>query len=294
MIRRVGSVAALAILVGVAAVVGALTWSSDRTSNEAAAAPPPAPLGPQGLVPQFVVECGLSHSSPDDPIVHPGRHGGSHLHDFFGATTTGASSTPETLLAGDTTCKDRGDTAAYWAPALLDEGEPVEPRRSVAYYRPGPGVEPQAVEPWPFGLVMLAGDPDATEDQPLGIVAWHCGASEQLAAAPPTCPQGAELGLRVTFPDCWDGDRLDSPDHRSHVAYSHEGACPDTHPVPVVQLVFQVDYPVHGDPGELSLASGHVRTAHADVVNAWDPDRLAQQVRLCLNRAQVCGVSGSS
>lgn len=30
------------------------------------------------------------------------------------------------------------------------------------------------------------------------------------------------LELHVTFPDCWDGVRLDSPDHRSHMAYSRD------------------------------------------------------------------------
>jgi hypothetical protein len=28
------------------------------------------------------------------------------------------------------------------------------------------------------------------------------------------------LQLDVIFPDCWDGRHLDSPDHKSHMAYS--------------------------------------------------------------------------
>jgi Domain of unknown function (DUF1996) len=65
----------------------------------------PAGTGPQGRVGQFVVECGWSHSSFDDPIVHQGHSGASHRHDFFGNTTTSAESTYETLLAGPTTCQ---------------------------------------------------------------------------------------------------------------------------------------------------------------------------------------------
>ena len=57
-----------------------------------------AAAGPQGRVGQFVVECGWSHSSFDDPIVHPGHAGASHRHDFFGNTTTSATSTYEQLL----------------------------------------------------------------------------------------------------------------------------------------------------------------------------------------------------
>ena len=103
----------------------------------------PSGLGPQGRVPQFVVECGWSHTAADDPIVHPGHAGAAHVHDFFGNTTTAAHSTHASLLAGDTTCGQKLDTAAYWAPAFYG------PRRtratdcgSVAYYRPGPDVDP--------------------------------------------------------------------------------------------------------------------------------------------------------
>jgi hypothetical protein len=40
----------------------------------------PTEPGPQGRVPQFVVECAYSHSGPNDPIVHPNHAGRSHLH----------------------------------------------------------------------------------------------------------------------------------------------------------------------------------------------------------------------
>ena len=64
----------------------------------------------------------------------------------------------------------------------------------------------------------------------------------------------------VTFPTCWDGVNLDSPDHQSHVAYAaipyepyadpiitrpytpaqERGKCPDTHPVHLPQLMYEV------------------------------------------------------
>src|SRR5919201_4749448 len=37
------------------------------------------------------VKCGFSHDAPDDPIVHPGQPGASHLHSFIGNTTTDAA-----------------------------------------------------------------------------------------------------------------------------------------------------------------------------------------------------------
>lgn len=74
----------------------------------------------------FFTDCLPSHRAPDDPIVYPKRPGALHLHDFFGNTTTNASSTHAGMLAGGTNCQERGDTAAYRAPALLRKhGNPL-------------------------------------------------------------------------------------------------------------------------------------------------------------------------
>ncbi len=45
--------------------------------------------------------------------------------------------------------------------------------------------------------------------------------------------------MSVEFPQCWDGERLDAPDHQSHMAYADiniEGGCPPSHPVPLPQI----------------------------------------------------------
>lgn len=276
-----------ALLVGVLVVAGC---SSGEGATVQAITARGADTGPQGRVPQFKVECDWSHSASDDPIVHPGKPGRAHLHDFFGSTATDADSTPASLLDTDTTCQNRNDTAAYWAPAVLRDGEPVEPTGSVAYYRPGPGVDPASVVPFPAGLLVIAGDQTATDPQSVDVAAWHCGASPILHSDPPSCPDTAPLGVRVAFPDCWDGEHLDSEDHQSHMAYSEDGACPDDHPVAVPQLVFEVRYPVTGEPTGLALASGGVRSMHADFVQAWDQAALEREVRTCINGGKVCGV----
>jgi hypothetical protein len=175
-------------------------------------------------------------------------------------------------------------------PALLRDGTPVTPTGSAAYYRPGPGIDPASVQPYPAGLMMIGGDGHAPGPQPSEVAAWHCGASPILHAEPPTCPPRAPLGVRVAFPDCWDGRRHDSGDHRSHVARSVDGRCPEGHPVPIPQLIFEVHYPVTGDPAGLELSSGGVHGVHADFLNAWDQAALAREVRACLNGGHVCGV----
>ncbi len=247
--------------------------------------------GPQGRDGQFVVQCDYSHASFDDPIVYPGESGASHRHVFFGNVTTDANSTQASLDAGGTSCTQRLDRAAYWAPALILDGVPLDPVKSVAYYRAGIDVDPTTVQPYPSGLKVIAGDSMAMDAQPLSIVAWTCGAGIERSSTPPVCPTGRGLRMLVTFPDCWDGMNLDSADHQSHTAYSTGGLCRADHPVPVPQLQFSVEYDHSGAVDGLELASGGLFSGHADFVNAWDVDKLATEVALCLHRDVVCGVN---
>ncbi len=198
-------------------------------------------------------------------------------------------STADSLRGSPTTCQQQLDTASYWAPALYDGDELVEPTGLKAYYRPGPEVDPTIVEPMPPGLALIAGDAAATGPQPLGVVGWHCGSSSALHDRPPSCSADSPLALRITFPDCWDGRLLDVADHTSHVARSRKGLCPDSHPVPIVQLVTDIRYSTNGGT-EMSLASGAAHTAHADFINAWDQEKLETEVELCINRNLTCGV----
>lgn len=247
--------------------------------------------GPQGAVPQFIAECRFSHAAADDPIVHPGSSGAGHLHVFFGNPAVDADSTTADLVGGSTTCDQPLDAAAYWTPALLRDGTPVVPTRATAYYRAGVGVDHRIVQPYPPGLVMIAGNAGARGPQPLSIVAWGCGLGSERSELPLECPGARPLRLLVTFPDCWDGEHLDSHDHHAHVAYSTAGACPSSHPVPVPQLQLAVEFPVSGGVVGLELASGGLFTGHADFMNGWDQDKLAHEVASCLNRGVVCGIA---
>jgi hypothetical protein len=296
----VAAVAAVALaLVAVGAGCGGAGRSGTGAGDDgtASAVSPlrlsPIEPGPQGRVPQFVVECGFSHQAPDDPIVHPGHHGRSHQHVFFGNTATDADTTVADLATGDTTCDQHLDLASYWAPALLDGGQVVEPTTAVAYYRPGVGVDPATVEPYPSGLKMLGGDQTADRPQSLDVVAWSCGTGSARSATPPACAEGRPLRMAISFPDCWDSENVDSPDHVSHVARSERGACPDSHPVPVPQLLLTISYPVTGEGHDLTLASGSVLTGHADFFNAWDEDKLRTEVESCIQRGLTCGVASN-
>ena len=259
-----------AVVVAGAAAIAALSLSSDSEAAE--------PRSPG----QFVVECTYSHSAPDDPIVHPGDPGASHLHDFFGNVAVDAFTTAEDLTRTDTTCQQKLDRASYWAPAVYLDGERVLPTSSDAYYRPAPGIDPRSIEPYPEGLMIVSGDEHST---------FSCGRSLKAGQEPRPCAEGSTLAIHVVFPPCWDGRSVDSPDHRSHMAFPEVGRCPDSHPVAVPELEFVVTYPIDGDMAGLMLASGAPQTAHADFFNGWDPDKLANEVEACLHRELVCAVS---
>lgn len=248
------------------AVAVALTAGSQLAARAAQASSEMAAI-------PLVVPCGFSHRSRDDPIVYPKQRGRSHDHTFFGNRSTGAFSTPASLRADRrTTCGQPADTAAYWAPTLFVARRAVPPVVMVATYRRLTSVP---VRPFPAGLKMVAGDASARAAQSSEVAFWSCASAPDLRSSTiPACP-GARRGLQlhVNFPDCWDGKRLDSANHQSHMAYSSEGACPASHPVAVPSLSVQISYPVSGGPSA-RLSSGRF-SAHADFVNAWDQGTLA-------------------
>jgi hypothetical protein len=233
----------------------------------------------------FAIGCAFSHRNQDDPIVFPGQRGRSHDHTFFGNRSTNASSTPDSLrAAGTTSCRLRADTAAYWAPTLLDRDGPVRPIGAVVFYVRRT-TEP--VQAFPAGLQMIAGSAAARTAQSRAITFWSCGprGGGSRSSSIPTCAggRGSDLHLHVNFPNCWDGERLDSRDHQTHMAYSSDGACPGSHPVEVPALSVVIDYGIAGGAG-LELSSGGQFSGHADFVNAWNQRALAALVDRYLNR----------
>jgi Domain of unknown function (DUF1996) len=230
----------------------------------------------------FVVVCRFSHRNQDDPIVFPRQPGRSHDHTYFGNRSTDAFSTPASLRDGRTTCQLRADTAAYWAPTLFVRSRAVEPLAVVAYYVRRTSDE---VDPFPAGLKVIAGDAMAQTAQSTRVTFWSCAVPRaERTSTIPTCPGTLRGGLRlhVNFPDCWDGERLDSANHKSHMAYSRAGECPVSHPVEVPGLSLVVYYGVRGGATS-ELSSGGDFSAHADFVNAWNQRALAGLVDRYLN-----------
>jgi hypothetical protein len=248
---------------------------------------------PTEMKPRFVTRCTFSHRAANDPIVFYGRPGASHLHDFFGNRTTNAFSKLKTMKKGTTTCKNLKDLSGYWTPSLRVNGALVTPNRMSAYYQSA-GKPHASIVPQPKGLKIVAGSAAATQPQGLKITSWDCADDNTIPASvtPPTCPLGT-LALHVNFPDCWDGRNLDSPDHKSHMAYTGKGkVCPPTHPVMLPRLRVNVRYPTTGGP-TTELASMGVYSGHADFFNVWKPGELKRLVRTCINAGITCDVNGA-
>jgi hypothetical protein len=237
----------------------------------------------------FVSGCRFSHRNADDPIVYPGQPGKSHDHTFIGNDSTDAFSTPGTMLGATSSCRRPGDTAGYWAPTLVSaSGAPIEPRAATVYYRRH---TLRPVQAFPPGFKLIAGNSKATTPQSRLVTFWNCGplAGVRPSSSIPTCPGAGRMGLalHVQFPDCWDGVSLDSPDHRSHMAYSVRGRCPADHPVPMPAIQVNLRYPSAGGPG-LQLSSGGQFSGHADFFNAWQQGALTALVNGCLNALRHC------
>jgi hypothetical protein len=232
----------------------------------------------------FRTLCDYSHMAFDDPIVFPGQPGRSHLHTFFGNTATNAHSTQKSIAtSGNSTC-DGGvaNRTAYWVPSLLDTrtGQPLVPYQSIWYYKSGyQGIAAKDIRPMPSGLRMIAGDAKTATVQSTRVVHWSCMGKSGPFTTIANCAAGDYQEMIVTFPQCWDGRNLDSPDHKSHMSYGVDGkGCPSTHPVPLPEIALHVRYLVRAtnDPLYWRLSSDSLTmqpgtSGHADWFDGWMP-----------------------
>jgi hypothetical protein len=250
----------------------------------------PSRAGEAGI---FTDRCDYSHSLADDPILAPNDPGAAMHHDFYGNTSTSASSTAKALVGGKTTCTTSADASAYWTPVVYQNGVALTPGTALIYWR-RPAQDSESVQSVPVGLQMIAGNEAASAPQSISVAAWTCSGASGLKSATPTPHDCASSDLRliVTFPSCWDGHTLNAAGQKN-VVYRTASGCPASNPIQIPQIVFHVTYPTSSAAGlTVSMTptmSGSTDTEHVDFINGWNQTTLTGDVTACLATSTRCG-----
>ncbi|KUL24622.1 DUF1996 domain-containing protein [Streptomyces regalis] len=272
----------------------------------------------------FATSCGVNENglfNSDNVIVAPGvSNGAHHFHDYIGNQANDAFASDEDLANAETTCVDQGDKSTYYWPVLrLQNGTQEQDANS-----PGGGIEGNAgkivtpkevtltfvgnprskVTEMPRLLRIITGDAKAFVNGTANANAsWSCTGFEdrQLKDKYPLCPQGSDVVRSFKFQSCWDGQNIDSANHRTHVAFATaDGGCPEGFkaiPQLVQRIVYDVDAPSLQDGGRTTPLFAvdsfpeqlhKPVTDHGDFINVFAEDLMGQMVD-CINEGRKCG-----
>jgi hypothetical protein len=272
----------------------------------------------------FTSSCGVNANkkfNTDNVIVAPGvTNGAHHLHDYVGNQSNDAFATNDDLAKAETTCQNQGDKSTYYWPVLRVQdgtqefdadknggglegnvGKVLQAKQAQIEFIGNP--QSKVVE-MPTFLRIITGDAKAFTNGPANANAhWSCTGFEdkvQLTDKYPICPQGSSVVRSFAFQSCWDGQNIDSANHRTHVAFAGaDGNCSGGFkaiPQLTMRLVYDVPaptlengqvknpYAVDGFPEQVHKAI----TDHDDFINVFDASLMREMVD-CINAGRQCG-----
>ncbi|PWW78338.1 WSC-domain-containing protein [Tuber magnatum] len=246
----------------------------------------------------------------NDPIVNPGAVSG-HLHTIMGGN--GFNFTMDYQVARASTCSSctvKQDLSNYWIPNVFYQAKngsffPVEQiGGATIYYLQRRDPPEEKLKAFPPGFRMVTGDPwlrhnntvvgktDAFTYICLDYSGGSRGMKERYTEFPDrNCPSG--LRVQIFFPSCWNGKDLDSPDHKSHMAYPTNvnfGKCPPSHPVRFISVFYEIIFNTNAfkdqwydnkQPFLLSNGDPTGYSLHGDFINGWDVDVLQKAIDTC-------------
>ncbi|MET7774192.1 DUF1996 domain-containing protein [Streptomyces sp. NPDC005388] len=272
----------------------------------------------------FTSSCGVNANkkfNTDNVIVAPGvTNGAHHLHDYVGNQSNDAFATNDDLANAETTCQNQGDKSTYYWPVLRVQdgtqefdadknggglegnvGKVLQAKQAQIEFIGNP--QSKVVE-MPTFLRIITGDAKAFTNGPANANAhWSCTGFEdkvQLTDKYPICPQGSSVVRSFAFQSCWDGQNIDSANHRTHVAFADaNGNCAGGFkaiPQLTMRLIYDVPaptlengqvknpYAVDGFPEQVHKAI----TDHDDFINVFDASLMREMVD-CINAGRQCG-----
>ncbi|AMW10081.1 hypothetical protein A4E84_11475 [Streptomyces qaidamensis] len=278
--------------------------------------------GDSGSTGSFTAECGVNENNlfnSDNLIVAPGvDNGAHHTHDYVGNQDNDAFSSDEDLANAATSCQNQGDKSTYYWPVLrLQDGTQEFDAGDLGGGAEGNvgkilkasqadmkfvGNKASDVVAMPKFLRIITGDAKAfTNGLANANTSFSCTGFEdrQVTDKYVICPEGSQVVRTSNFQSCWDGQNIDSANHRDHVAFvQQDGSCANGFkaiPQLQVRLVYDVPaptiengqvkspYAVDGFPEQLHKPI----TDHNDFINVMD-ENLMNKVVQCINSGQDC------
>jgi hypothetical protein len=278
--------------------------------------------GDSGSTGTFTTSCGTNANNlfnTDNLIVAPGvENGAHHTHDYVGNQGNDAFASNDDLAGADTSCQNQGDKSTYYWPVLRqqDGNDEFDADQAGGGAEGNVGTILEASEAeikfvgnrqsdvvaMPQFLRIITGDARAfTGGDANANASWSCTGFEdtQLTDKYPICPEGSQVVRTSNFQSCWDGENIDSANHRDHVDFVQEdGSCADGfQAIPQLQIRLAYDaqaptiengqvqnpFAVDGFPEEQHKPI----TDHNDFINVFD-EELMNQVVDCINSGQQC------